>query len=128
MKTFHLIAAALLELSLSVSAPAQTLSNYQSTVMSQGPISYFTLDPSTFDGSTFTNSVAGNTSFLSLFGSGGFAFDVFGDSGEAVFFTAVGGGFFWGGGPHPQRGAPAPPQSPPPGSPHLFFQKPTHTH
>ena len=89
MKTSKIIFAMFIGLGLRASA--QTLANYQSTVMGQGPISYFTLDNGNLGNAVVANPATQNnigTGGTAAGWTGGFGFDVFNDPASAVFFTS----------------------------------------
>ena len=78
---------------LSLGASAQTLSNYQWTVMSQSPMSYFTFDTGLYNQYTITNAIATNPTVLTVYGAGGqpsawqggFATDVYRNQNKSIF-------------------------------------------
>ena len=79
MKTICSLALVFCAVSL---ASAQTLSNYQHTVTTQGPTAYFKLDGS------LANSVAPGAP-LTASGIGGYTFDSYGDYGDSYFFNGL---------------------------------------
>jgi hypothetical protein len=96
MKTHPLLLTTLAGF-LSLGASAQTLSNYQWTVMSQSPMSYFTFDTGLYNQYTITNAVATNTAFLTVSGQGGlpsgweggFAPDVYRNQNKSILFSGT---------------------------------------
>jgi hypothetical protein len=73
----------------------RTLASYRSTVLSQGPMSYFTFDTGYYNTYQITNAIATNSAYLTVYGSGGlsanftggFAPDAWKNPDKSMFFA-----------------------------------------